>query len=301
MNYFIQSSETDISPNDFVVMRIQIDIFRNTIKVLLIVLLTSSFVYCKESTIPYDPGLVVILKADDLGEMTPNWERFMHIIFKDSICGSIGIIADRMKSDSTVDEIRKISGYKRDNKFPVIEFWNHGYNHIKNKNGTEFDGSTIEYQANHLQMTQEFMNDKLRIQCHTFGAPYNRTDINTLKALYFSPEICVWFCLKNLEKEEKKGWKNPDDHPALDNNKILLDVDYYFYKIFPVDKMMNNYSKDRLKPYIVIQVHPLMWKDKNFDDFETLIKFYKSRKTTFMTPFQYYQYLNDIFEGDTRI
>lgn len=283
-------------------MKIQIDVFRNTIKVLLIILLTSSFVYCKEETTTYDPGLIVILKADDLGDMTPNWERFMHIIFKDSICGSIGIIADKVKNESTLEEIRKISEYKQGNNFPVIEFWNHGFSHIKNNNGTEFDGSTSEFQTNHLQMAQEFMNEKLRIQCHTFGAPYNRTDKNTLKALHNCPEICVWFCLNKLEKEEKKGWKNPDDHNSgSDDNKILLDIDYYFYKIFPVDKMLNNYQKDQLKPYIVIQVHPLMWKDKNFEDFEKLIKFYKNRKTTFMTPYQYYQYLNEIYEGDVRI
>jgi len=225
----------------------------------------------------------------------------MHIIFKDSICGSIGIIADRIKTDSTMEEIHKISEYKRENNFPVIEFWNHGYNHFKNKNSTEFDGSTTEYQANHLRMTRDFMEEKLKIQCYTFGAPYNRTDKNTVKALHSCPEICIWFCLKTLEKDEKQGWKNPDDHSSSDVNKILLDVDYYFYKIFPIEKMISNYSKDQLKPYIVIQVHPLMWKDKNFDDFETLIKFYKSKKSTFMTPYQYHQFLNEIYEGDVRI
>lgn len=282
-------------------MKFQNDITRKSIKVLLVVLLTSSFVYCNENSVPYDPGLIVILKADDLGEMTPNWERFINIILKDSICGSIGIIADRVKTESTLEEIHKISDYKRSNNFPVIEFWNHGYNHIKNKNHTEFDGSTSEYQTNHLQMTQNFMEEKLQIQCHTFGAPYNRTDKNTLKALHSCPEICIWFCLKSLEKEEKQDWANPDDNLTSNFNKVLLDVDYYFYKIFPIEKMIHNYSKDELKPYIVIQVHPLMWKNKNFDDFESLINFYKSHKTTFMTPYQYYQYLNKIYKGDKRI
>jgi len=246
--------------------------------------------------------LIVILKADDLGEMTPNWGRFMHIVFKDSICASVGIITDRVKTDSSIVEIQKISDFKRINNFPIIEFWNHGFNHFKEKNKTEFNGSTYEYQVSHLQIAQDFFKNKLQIQCHSFGAPYNRTDKNTFKALNACPEICTWFCLNHLEKEEKQGWKNPNnDKISSDDNRIVLDVDYYYYKVFPIDKMINNYSKDKKKPYIVIQIHPLMWKNENFIDFEKLIDFYKQHKATFMTPYQYYQFLHKNYEGDMRI
>ncbi|MFZ4725857.1 MAG: hypothetical protein ACOYMD_10465, partial [Paludibacter sp.] len=71
-------------------------------------------------------GLIVIVKADDLGETNPNWNKFMKMVIDNDICVSIGIITKNVTTNESVEEIKRISNILQPNKFPVIEFWNHG-------------------------------------------------------------------------------------------------------------------------------------------------------------------------------
>ena len=92
-------------------------------------------------------------------ETTPNWNKFIQVVIDKEICASIGIISKPLSSKNSISEIRRISKIKQKNNFPVIEFWNHGYDHSKNGNKTEFYGTDFNYQLSHIQKSQDFFID----------------------------------------------------------------------------------------------------------------------------------------------
>lgn len=241
-------------------------------------------------------GLIVILKADDLGEMTPNWSRFISIVEKDSICAGIGVISNNVKTNAAIADIRQISTIKQNNGFPVIEFWDHGFDHSKEKGMTEFNGTPYDYQQSHLQQAQNFFTNTLQLTSHAFGAPFNRTSNITASALKNFPELNIWQCDQKIEQQNSSTWRDPDKvviHPEDQN--ILLNIQYVYFHVFPIKEVISNYNHDNDKPYIVIQIHPAVWHNNNFADFERLIRFYKkNHRATFMTPYQYYQYLHKV-------
>lgn len=237
---------------------------------------------------------IVILKADDLGEIDEAWARFMNIIQEEDICAGIGIITNNVKSPNTVNELQRIASKKQLNGFPVIEFWNHGYNHYSNGNIKEFSGTSPDYQTEHIKLAQQFFIDTFKLPCHTFSAPYNRTCKETQKALAGFPEIKVWMCHEKLEETTGANWKNPKKNEIKqDDKQVVLYLDYLFLKGFNYKKINQNYKKDKSKPYILIQIHPANWKEDDFDSFQEFIRVYKNDKqAVFMTPYQYYEFLH---------
>ena len=263
---------------------------------LIIIILSVFFVSCREDVSLNSPnGLVVILKADDLGDTTQNWNRFIKILIDDSINAGIGIIS-RNVGVSSVSEIRRITTIKQKNGFPVVEFWNHGYDHkdLKpNVEQTEFYNTNFNYQHSHISLAQHFFSDTLHLISHSFGAPHNRTQLLTEDVIDKFPEINIWQHYGKTEKYNHTGWKDPKYKVIQEIDKhIVLSVDYLSLKSFKVNDMMRNYNNDSKKPYIVIQIHPAAWNDEMFNDFESLVHFYKeSNRATFMTPYQYYNFL----------
>lgn len=249
-----------------------------------------------ESSVNYSNLPVIILKADDLMDTTPNWNRFIKIVIDNEICASIGIISKPLSSKKSISEIRRISKIKQKNNFPVIEFWNHGYDHSKNGNKTEFYGTDFNYQLSHIQKSQDFFIDSLQCISHSFGAPFNKTNSVTYAALKNHPDINVWMCYQKNEKEyENDVWKDPKKKEinSFDRN-LILDVDYLSLKEFSMHEFKKNFNKDKRKQYILIQIHPQFWDNKSFDNFIQLISFYKDQKHgVFMTPYQYYQSLHN--------
>jgi len=267
----------------------------------LLIILFPTFIACNDNISLNAPkGLIIILKADDLGEISPNWNKFMNIVINDSICAGVGIISNNVKTKSAIEEIKRFSLIKQYNKFPVIEFWNHGFDHSKNKNNTEFDGTNFDYQMYHIQMSQRYFYNTLQLTSHCFSAPFNRTGIVTDEVLKSFPEINIWLYYNKLEVQTKPGWKNPNNETIRPNDQhIILNIDYLYFHGFPIDNIIENFNQDNNKPYIVIQIHPAMWNNNNFVDFEKLIHFYKQNHlATFMTPYEYYQFLHKKYTAD---
>ena len=253
------------------------------------------FCSCQEDVSLNSPnGLIVIIKADDLGETTSNWNRFMKIISDNEICASVGVISKNVTTVSSKTEIQRVSRLLQPNKFPIIEFWNHGYDHWQSDTKHEFQGTEYSLQLNHLELAQKFFTDSLNITSHTFSAPYNRTSIETATALRLFPEINVWMCYEKTENEYQNDWKDPNKKVInISDQHIILNVDYLYVKNFPSEKIINNYNSDRKKPYILIQIHPAAWDEESFSKFENLIRFYKDgNRAFFMTPYQFYQNLH---------
>ena len=275
----------------------QVKSFFNLINIslLLICLFSGILLSCKEDISLNSPnGLVVILKADDLGDTTANWNRFIKKIIDDSICAGIGVISKNVH-ESSIPEIQRISNIRQKNGFPVIEFWNHGYDHSNFGKKTEFYGNNFNYQLSHLLKAQGFFSDSLHIPNHSFGAPYNRTSHETSLALNQIPDINVWMCFKKFEKQYSFRWKDPNKLIIYSFDKhIILNVNYE--SVFGINKdlIVGSYDEDKKKSYIIIQIHPAVWDNDTYNKFDSIIQFYKQpeHKAIFMTPYQYYESLH---------
>ena len=251
---------------------------------------------CKENVSLNAPdGLVVILKADDMGDTTPKWNRFIKALNDDSICCGIGIISKNVHSHS-IPAIKEIANLKQKNGYPVIEFWNHGYDHFESKtdNKREFYYTSFEYQLEHMAKAQWFFKDSLLLTSHTFGAPYNRTTLLTESSIKHFPEINIWLQFGVTEHYPNSRWKDPKYKVINEIDKrIILSVDYLSLWILNIEEFEHNYEQDMKKPYIIIQIHPAVWSDEIFQKFDSMVHFYKEKhRAIFMTPYQYYEYLH---------
>jgi len=236
---------------------------------------------------------VVIIKADDLRNLTPNWQLFIASSIKNTIPVSIGIIARDMTIASTIKEVKRISTLKNSNGDLSVEFWNHGYDHSNpKKKKWEFNGFDYSHQVSDIKRSQEFFKNTLGLTCNSFGVPYNQSSELTHEALEEFPEIKVWMCFQKIEKQFHPEWINPNlSNISSTQSKILLDIkcqSIYDVPFQSVKKYLN--AKPNI-PYLVIQIHPNVWDAKDFLDYQNMIDYLKSKNVIFMTPFQYYNHL----------
>jgi len=202
----------------------------------------------------------VILKADDLAgypgknKIVPQrWQKFVSIIRKFNKQANIGIIGNSLIFDN-----KEYFEWIRNNS-DIIEYFNHGFLHRQfNFDGEtyqEFNSTSKEYQINLLDYTNRLFKEKVGLEFITFGAPYNAVDTNTNLALK-EVGLKIGFFLKdgfegvNIKKE----------------NRVELEV--------PVHRVnLNAFKKNFIEQdYIVIQIHPNSWNDKEFKEFEEFMK-----------------------------
>lgn len=158
---------------------------------------------------------------------------------------------------------------------PLTEFWTAGKPPRNNPD-------PYNPQFDHLSRTQDFLARVLRVQSHSFGAPFNRTDHHTRAALARLPEIKVWMC------------HTPTERPAA-TSQMLLGFDTLIEAWGPYqidakplqDRWSAKFSK---QTYLVIQLHPANWDHNNQGllKFQELVTFLKGEGSRFMTPYQYY-------------
>lgn len=221
---------------------------------------------------------IIILKFDDFTELTEPWEAITNHCIKRKIKCSIGIIGKHLEKENqkTFDWIKSL------NETGNFEFWNHGYHHQKNEKGLEFYGQSIDDQYSSLEKTQRLGKEKLGITFSTFGAPWNKTDSNTIQALEKIPEIKIW-----LHGKEKCKGKLCLKHSGIFcetfnvENRFLLDFDA-FKKQY--DEMQN-------QEYLVLQFHPNTWKKKTYGqflNFSKILDYLKSKPdVSFALPNQF--------------
>ena len=235
---------------------------------------------------------VIILKADDLSNMTPNWQQFIDITIENNIASSIGIISKNMTDHTTINEIKEISHLKNDQGEFVVEFWNHGYDHSGSNNTWEFKNVDLASQIDHIRRAQKFFLDTLGFRSNTFSAPFNQTSQETYTALKSFPEIKVWMCYQKLEKQYHADWRSPFQSVYKANqDHIILDIKIETVYHLPLKEVKKFFNNNKHLPYLIIQVHPNTWDSGDFGDFQALIDFLKERNVIFMTPFQYLNYL----------
>lgn len=223
---------------------------------------------------------LIILKADDLrfdnsNVISPGWQTFIDYIEDSKIKASIGIIGNSLEqgNDEYFSLIKTI--HNKGN----IEFWNHGYSHYSNDDSEnpvwEFRNTPYNQQYENLLRTQELAKTKIGITLHAFGAPFNQTDENTVKAIEDIEDIKVWL------------------FGNTSSTKLVLkrycDIEYPTHNP-DYKKFLKNYNSGR--EYLLLQIHPNSWDNERFNQFKQIIEFLIQGNATFITPFEYYQSLN---------
>ncbi len=222
---------------------------------------------------------LVILKADDLtfydsDVLSSNWFRVIDYIKIQKITMGIGLKGySLVDGNSSYDAL--VSALQRSGYF---EIWNHGYTHLlsgTNESGEQYDefrNTSYEYQKNHLLMTQNLAKAKLGITLHTFGAPGNSIDANTLRVIDENSDIRVW--LNGDERSQKV---------VLKEEGCFIEYPIFFPSF---QSFLMDYNP--AKAYYLFQFHPNKWNDHGFEEFKKIIAYLMQAEVTFITPYEYY-------------
>lgn len=214
----------------------------------------------------------VILKLDDVrynkaSTLDSRWKKTFKYAIDNQIKINAGVIANSLEFGSP-DYIALLKKYQESE---YIEFWNHGIDHKRyDKDGTstyEFSGSGYEHQYQHIRQSQELSEVKLGKCFTTFGAPYNKTDTDTQKALDQFPELRVWLF--------------PSTPHSATSSRICLDRIQALNIEYPVHHpvlyhLWNNLLFHEGEDVIVLQGHPRSWNDKRFSQFEMIVDYLKA-------------------------
>lgn len=247
---------------------------------------------CNPDNLIYSDHTIIIIKADDLGNMTNNWQNFISKSVENDVPVSIGVIASHMTDDSTKIKVRNLSKLRSKTGNLLLEFWNHGYDHSRDNNVEEFRIPNLAYQIDHIKRSQVFFKDSLGIESTTFSTPFNESSDTTFEALKHFPEIKIWMCYQRKEKQFHTSWIDPDFNVLKPTeNQILLNVRIQAVFHLPLIMLKRIVDSNTHPPYLIIQIHPNTWEDHDFEDYQTMIDYLKQKKFIFMTPQQYYLYL----------
>jgi hypothetical protein len=226
-------------------------------------------------------NLKIILKLDDFSASAGSSAAtpILDYLITKKIKAAIGFIADR--NDATALSVfspylnqTNVSGEK------LFEVWHHGLDHVD----PEFDATTYAYQKAHFEQANQLILDDLRVQMHSFGAPYNHTDATT-----------------NTVISENSNYKvTIFSSPAADvstgilnlNNRVNMEIatgvpDYASF--------VTNYNanKGTYTDYMVLQGHPNQWTtDAKKTQFSQIVDFLISEGVEFVLPYDYYLSLN---------
>jgi peptidoglycan/xylan/chitin deacetylase (PgdA/CDA1 family) len=223
--------------------------------------------------------LKIFLKLDDFDAKKGQSASLpaMDYLLGKKIKAAIGFIA--IKCDqSTLSVYATYLNAKNDKGEPLFEVWNHGLDHIN----PEFDGKDYDYQKAHFEEADRLMKDLLRLQMHSFGAPFNRNDAITNIVIAENPNYKV--TMFNNPADPKIGILNL-------NNRVNMEIATGKPNYEAFVKNYNN-KKNSYLDNMVLQGHPKMWKTEELNQFTEIIDFLIAQGCEFDLPYSYYQGLN---------
>lgn len=144
-----------------------------------------------------------------------------------------------------------------------VEFWLHGWDHLKLKkadgtDGSEFNGSDLITQTKHFKEACEIFKKNTGLSFSTFGAPYNQSDENTSQAMNACPELKNWF-FGPLDKTHRVLARTVNMEIATGK------VSY--------DKFIQAYQTKPIVGPLVLQGHVGLWDDSSYNDFIKIADF----------------------------
>lgn len=226
----------------------------------------------------------VMLKLDDLvnrGEKQgPSWRWLQLVSFfeEKDIHGSFGVIVKSIENDNPAynEWIRK-NALQNGGR---IEFWHHGYTHAMNfdfngkKCTAEFSGPDEAYMMQAFSKAMDSFREKTGLIFQTYGAPGNATDSTGRKVLEAHPDIKVWLY---------GDAKNPAGKLVL---RRSLNLEHAVGKV-DCQIFLKSYQHQRMRDYLVLQGHPMMWSEAMFADFKKIVEQLLEDGWIFVTPIEY--------------
>lgn len=221
--------------------------------------------------------LRIVLKLDDIwavdGKWPERWQRVDAFCAERGIPYTVGVITNSLEGDNPeyLASLKDIAQSGR------AELWHHGYDHraweADGKKLREFQGTGYEHQLAHLQKAQALGKEKLGVTFTTFGAPFNATDADTVRALEQLPEITVWmFAPRNTGSAK---FTTPQI-PAVNIEHPVHKPNFEQFKL--------GYEKHKADPYLVMQGHPMSWDEAAFAEFTRIVEFLRTEGAVFVFP-----------------
>jgi len=222
----------------------------------------------------------IMIKIDDLvanhGKVHPLWHKVVDYLKGRNLKCGIGIICNSLETDSP----EYFQWIKEQHEGGLVEFWNHGFDHKgweeAGKKMFEFKGPSYEQQKQHLLRCNELARQKLGFKLSAFGAGFNATDENTVKALAEDPDTMIWL-YGDPKHSAGKVVLERVFNVNIENPTFLPDV----------EKFKQGYAKNPTKDYFVIQGHPTHWNDERWAQFTQIIDFLVQEHAVFTTPSEY--------------
>jgi peptidoglycan/xylan/chitin deacetylase (PgdA/CDA1 family) len=135
---------------------------------------------------------IVIIKADDFRAPNQAWTNFLKVSRSAGVKVSIGIIVQSIEGKSATADWLKAEAARGD-----VEFWDHGWDHKSwtdaGKKLTEFTGSGLVHQHEHLVKAQSGLKAALGKDVISLGTPFNGFDSDTAGAINQSAELRLLF------------------------------------------------------------------------------------------------------------
>lgn len=224
-----------------------------------------------------------IIKADDFGGMfSPSTQRFLDEVSEVHGVAGLGIITgalSNIRDESTIDSYKNLSQQG-------FELWFHGQTHlIISPTDTEFLGASLASQEYSFEQGTTIGKSILGVDFHTFGAPGNVADSNTVIALNTYPQFVVWLF----------GDGAPDPklmvllwNPGIEYAVGRVESDSIFKTT--LDTLPLNPSRP-----IIVQIHPYVWLELDHQNFVEILKDIVGRGSLrFTCPYDWWQYENNL-------
>jgi hypothetical protein len=219
----------------------------------------------------------IMLKADDLKTpLHPSWYRYFELCDGEDIPCTAGIICDSLQNadSETKEYLTSLHPYK-------VEFWHHGWDHYKGSSEVrEFRGTTLEYQINHLQWGLDEA-DNIGIDMHSFGAPFNAVDDNTITALSFFPEISSIFYQPTV--------------PGKTTFYRNLNLESSPGQIYSLEEFKQLYTEQAWREVLALQLHPLEFSEEEWTRLSSILRFLAEENRRFTTPTGYVNLQEDLY------
>lgn len=224
--------------------------------------------------------LKIFLKLDDFSgasNSSASTPTLDYLVSK-KIKAGIGFIANRC-DDTVLNVFSPYLNATNDNGEKLFEVWHHGFDHIN----PEFDATAYVYQKKHFDDGDQLIKDYLRVQMHSFGAPYNHVDATTNTVISENPNFKVTM-FNNPAPNINTGILNLTNRVNMENGTGKPEYAYFLTNY--------NANKSIYKNYMVLQGHPKFWTSVQLSEFSQIINFLIAEGCEFVLPYEYYLSLN---------
>ncbi|MBI2417930.1 MAG: T9SS type A sorting domain-containing protein [Ignavibacteriales bacterium] len=149
----------------------------------------------------------------------------------------------------------------------------------------EFSGTSYAFQKAHFDSATNVIKNKLGLQMHTFGAPYNQIDSTLIQVMSEDTSYKV-LLFGQLSPQLASGQINLTNRVFIESATGVPDYNYFLTDY--------NAKKATYTDYMVMQGHPFAWTtETKLTEFQNILNHLIAEDVVFTTPYGYYQYLTD--------